>query len=146
MKILTNSVITRTYSELIEIPTYLGRFNYLKLDGHVAEETFGFDRYLNQKFYRSVEWRRVRDYVIARDLGCDLAYPGYEIYSKICWISEKRCWIRSILFVLLILPTMPFIMVMILFCSNHWRNASRGILLPGKKLEDFRWTIVFFYV
>lgn len=83
MKNLTNSVITRRYSELIEIPTYVGRFNYLKLDGHVAEETFGFDRYLNQKFYRSVEWRKVRDYVITRDLGCDLAYPGYEIYSKI---------------------------------------------------------------
>lgn len=83
MKILTNSNVIKSYSELIEIPTYKGRFRYLKLDGRVAEETFGFDRYLNQKFYRSAEWRRIRDHIIARDLGCDLAYPGYEIHSRI---------------------------------------------------------------
>ena len=83
MKICTNSEIVRSYSELLTRPTFIDRFRYLKLNGRVAEETFGFDRYLNQKFYRSAEWQSVRNYVISRDLGCDLAYPGYEIYKRI---------------------------------------------------------------
>ena len=57
----------RTYSELIRIPTFIERFEYLKLDGIVGEETFGFDRYLNQRFYRTPEWKRIRDEVIIRD-------------------------------------------------------------------------------
>lgn len=73
----------RSYSELITIPTFEARFEYLKLDGLVGEETFGFDRYLNQTFYRSQEWKSIRDFVIVRDLGCDLAIEGYEIYGKI---------------------------------------------------------------
>ena len=75
--------IIRTYSELITIPTFKDRFEYLKLNGTVGEETFGFDRYLNQTFYKSHEWRTVRDLVIIRDYGCDLAMPGHEIYGKI---------------------------------------------------------------
>lgn len=68
----------RTYSELIEIPTFIDRYKYLKLGGRVGEETFGFDRYLNQEFYtRDREWLAVRDKVIIRD-GCDLAMPGRE--------------------------------------------------------------------
>lgn len=73
----------RTYSELIRIPTFEERFNYLKLDGKIAEETFGFDRWMNQRFYHSSEWKRVRDQVIIRDLGCDLASEGYEIGGMI---------------------------------------------------------------
>ena len=69
----------RTYSELITIPTFEERFEYLKLSGVVGEDTFGFDRYLNQDFYRSKEWRSVRDKVIIRDNACDLAMPGHEI-------------------------------------------------------------------
>lgn len=79
----TKTTIIRTYSELMSIPTFLGRYEYLKLDGRVGQETFGFDRYLNQRFYHSDEWRSVRDYVIVRDLGCDLAMEGYEIQRKI---------------------------------------------------------------
>ena len=71
----------RTYSELSKLKTFEERFNYLKLDGHVGEDTFGFDRYINQKFYKSAEWRRVRDFVITRDAGCDLGIPDREIYS-----------------------------------------------------------------
>lgn len=82
MKAMMNLSI-KTYSELIKIPTFIDRFSYLKLDGHVGDETFGFDRYLNQQFYHSREWRRIRDYVIARDLGCDLGIEGYEIHGKI---------------------------------------------------------------
>jgi hypothetical protein len=75
--------IIRTYSELIKIPTFLERFEYLKLRGRVGEETFGYDRYINQKFYTSKEWRRIRDQVIIRDNGCDLAVEGYEIFDGI---------------------------------------------------------------
>lgn len=73
----------RTYSELILLPTFQKRFEYLKLDGLVGEETFGFDRYLNQVFYKSKEWRSIRDYVITRDNGCDLGIEGHEIYGRI---------------------------------------------------------------
>lgn len=73
----------RTYSELITIPTFNERFEYLRLDGKVGEETFGFDRYLNQSFYKSPEWLSVRDFVIIRDGGCDLAMEGHEIFGKI---------------------------------------------------------------
>lgn len=73
----------RTYSELIEIPTFEERFEYLKLNGSVGEETFGFDRWLNQHFYRSAEWKSIRDYVIIRDEGRDLGIDGREIFGKI---------------------------------------------------------------
>lgn len=73
----------RTYSELIAIPTFDGRFEYLQLNGLIGEETFGFDRYLNQIFYRSQEWKSIRDFVIVRDNGCDLAMDGYEIHGRI---------------------------------------------------------------
>lgn len=73
----------KTYSELLKFATFEDRFNYLMLNGGVAEETFGFDRWLNQNFYRSAEWRSIRDFVIIRDGGCDLAMDGYEIYDKI---------------------------------------------------------------
>ena len=73
----------RTYSELIQLPTFEERFRYLQLNGQVGEDTFGFDRYINQRFYRSKEWLQVRDYVIVRDKGCDLGVEGYEIYGRI---------------------------------------------------------------
>lgn len=73
----------RTYSELILLPTFEERFKYLQLNGRVGDDTFGFDRYINQKFYRSVEWKRIRDYIIIRDNGCDLAVDGYEIHGRI---------------------------------------------------------------
>ena len=69
----------RTYSELLTIPTFIERYRYLKLGDRVGEETFGFDRYLNQQFYRSKEWRDIRNYVITRDRGCDLAVADREI-------------------------------------------------------------------
>ena len=73
----------KTYSELILLPTFEERFEYLRLDGRVGEDTFGFDRYLNQLFYRSYEWRKIRDYVIVRDNACDLGVEGYDIYGKV---------------------------------------------------------------
>lgn len=69
----------RTYSEMMKLPSFKERFNYLKLEGRVGEETFGFDRYLNQVFYKSPEWQRVRRNVIIRDKGCDLGIDDREI-------------------------------------------------------------------
>ena len=76
-------MMIRTYKDLSSLPTLEERFEYLKLQGEVGQSTFGFDRYINQKFYRSFEWLRVRDYVIIRDKGCDLGDPDYEIHGRI---------------------------------------------------------------
>ena len=73
----------RTYSELIALPSFEERYDYLKLDGSVGIETFGFDRVLNQMLYRSQKWRNVRDRVIIRDNGCDLGVEGYEIRGSV---------------------------------------------------------------
>ena len=73
----------RTYSELITLPTFEERFEYLRLGGKVGAETFGFDRYLNQIFYKSDKWLSVRDKVIIRDNGCDLGIEGREIRGRI---------------------------------------------------------------
>ena len=73
----------KTYSELITLPTFEERFAYLQLSGVVGKDTFGFDRYINQFFYRSKKWRSIRDQVIIRDNGCDLGVEGYEIYGNI---------------------------------------------------------------
>ena len=73
----------RTYTELSRRHTFEDRFDYLNLRGVVAVDTFGFDRYLNQSFYRSREWRHIRADVIARDLGCDLGVPDHEIYDRL---------------------------------------------------------------
>ena len=78
----------KTYSELIAIPTYNDRFRYLKMSGKVGETTFGFERYLNQIFYKCPEWIETRNKVIVRDEGCDLAFPGYEIRGKIIIIHH----------------------------------------------------------
>lgn len=69
----------RTYSELIKFPTFQERFEYLRLAGIVGKETFGFDRYMNQIFYKSKEWASVRREVIIRDNGCDLGVDGYAL-------------------------------------------------------------------
>ncbi len=73
----------RTYSELSRLQTFRERFEYLRLDGIVGVEIFGFDRYLNQVFYNSDEWKAVRKTVIIRDKGCDLGMYGYDIHGKI---------------------------------------------------------------
>lgn len=73
----------RTYSELILLPTFEERYRYLRLQGKIGESTFGFDRYLNQVFYRSQRWKAVRDHVIIRDNGCDLGIEGREIHGPI---------------------------------------------------------------
>lgn len=73
----------KNYKELIELPTFEERYRYLKLDGVVAYETFGSDRYLNQKFYRSTEWKLFRRDVLIRDMGCDLGIEDRPIYGRV---------------------------------------------------------------
>lgn len=73
----------KTYSELSKLQTFEERYAYLKLSGTVGKDTFGYDRYLNQIFYRSQEWKSIRDKVIIRDEGCDLGVDGYEIHGQI---------------------------------------------------------------
>lgn len=72
-----------SYSKLQRIHTFEDRFDYLKLRGVIGQDTFGFDRYMNQQFYKSTEWKRIRQHVIARDLGCDLGIEGHEIFDKV---------------------------------------------------------------
>lgn len=72
-----------SYSEMITLPTFEERYDYLRLHGSVGEETFGFDRYLNQRFYRSAEWRRLRSAVIARDEALDLGVPEHPILGHV---------------------------------------------------------------
>lgn len=80
---MVTQIMIRTYTELSKLKTFEERFRYLKLDGIVGQETFGFDRYLNQVFYRSAKWKSVRNKVIVRDNGCDLGIEGHEIYGRI---------------------------------------------------------------
>lgn len=87
---MTNQRIIRTYSELIKLPTFKERFEYLKLGGVIGEETFGFDRYLNQMFYKSREWKKLRNDIIVRDNGCDLAMPDREIIDQTILIHHMN--------------------------------------------------------
>lgn len=79
-----------------KLETFEERYQYLCLDGVVGEDTFGFDRYLNQTFYRSQRWKRVRDQVIVRDNGCDLGIEGHEIYGKVLIHHMNPITIRDI--------------------------------------------------
>ena len=81
---MTRSTMSiRRYSELVTIESFEERYDYLKIGGSVGEQTFGFDRWINQDFYRSREWKRIRNEVIARDLGCDLGVAGHEIHDRV---------------------------------------------------------------
>lgn len=73
----------RSYSELSQLQTFEERFEYLRLSGKVCDETFGFDRYLNQQLYRSAKWKKIRDQVIIRDGGCDLGIEDREVMGKV---------------------------------------------------------------
>ena len=86
----------RTYSDLRHLKTFEERYDYLRLGGIVGERTFGFDRWINQGFYRSSEWKRARNYVITRDNGCDLGVEGYEIYSGLLVHHMNPIFVKDI--------------------------------------------------
>jgi len=88
--------MNRRYSELSQFKTIDDRYDYLKLMGTVGKQTFGWDRHFNQKFYHSIEWKRVRDFVIVRDDGCDLGIPGFEIRDKILIHHMNPIWIEDL--------------------------------------------------
>lgn len=79
---MATSKMIKTYEELLKFKTFEERFNYLRLDGTVGKDTFGFDRFFNQIFYKSKDWLRIRDQIIIRDNGCDLGVEGYEIRGQ----------------------------------------------------------------
>ena len=83
MMTMMNDRHIRTYSELMKLTTFEDRFKYLKLEANVGDATFGFDRYLNQQFYRSSEWKSIRNQVIMRDNACDLGIPDRELDKRI---------------------------------------------------------------
>lgn len=124
----------RTYSELIKLKTFKDRFEYLKLDGIVGEETFGFDRYMNQIFYKSREWTSVRRAVIIRDNGCDLGVEGYEIHGKILIHHMNPINLSDIVHKTDELLNPDYLITTVLSTHNaiHYSDAS---LLPALPIE-----------
>lgn len=94
--VTTTKTIIRSYEGLLKLHTFEERFQYLSLRGNVGRSTFGLERYLNQAFYTSRQWKDVRHIVIARDEGRDLAMPGYEIYDKVIIHHIKPMTIEDI--------------------------------------------------
>ena len=130
-------MIIRTYSELKRLPTFEERYNYLRLSGQVGKETFGFDRYLNQVYYRSQRWKKIRDYVIVRDNGCDLGVEGYEIQDRIIVHHMNPLTVEDIELETEYLTDPEFLISTVLNTHNaiHYGDES---LLPRLPIERTR--------
>lgn len=126
----------RTYKELMRIPTFLERFEYLKLDGRIGDQTFGFDRYINQTYYRSKAWKKLRDEVIIRDHGCDLAMPGYDIYSQLRVHHMNPLTIEDIENCTEFLTNPDYLITTTLNTHNaiHYGDASLLLELPKERV------------
>ena len=127
----------KTYSELIHLATFEERFQYLKLSGTVGKETFGFDRYLNQNFYRSAAWKRVRDQVIMRDNGCDLGIDDRIIYGKILIHHMNPINDRDILDLTDILLN-PEYLICVSHITHNAIHYSDESLLPSEPIVRFK--------
>lgn len=119
----------KRYSELILLPTFEERYKYLQLNGVIGDETFGFDRYINQMFYRSQEWKQVRDYVIVRDNGCDLGIEGHEIRGKILIHHMNPIGIKDIQQVNKILLDPEYLITTMLFTHNAIHYGDESLLV-----------------
>ena len=119
----------KKYSELILLPTFEERYKYLQLNGIIGDETFGFDRYINQMFYRSQEWRQVRDYVIVRDNGCDLGIEGHEIRGKILIHHMNPIGIKDIQQVNKILLDPEYLITTMLSTHNAIHYGDESLLV-----------------
>ena len=119
----------KRYSELILLPTFEERYKYLQLNGVIGDETFGFDRYINQMFYRSQEWRQVRDYVIVRDNGCDLGIEGHEIRGKILIHHMNPIGIKDIQQVNEFLLDPEYLITTMLSTHNAIHYGDEGLLV-----------------
>lgn len=119
----------KRYSELILLPTFEERYKYLQLNGVIGDETFGFDRYTNQMFYRSQEWKQVRDYVIVRDNGCDLGIEGHEIRGKILIHHMNPIGIKDIQQVNKFLLDPEYLITTMLSTHNAIHYGDEGLLV-----------------
>lgn len=124
----------KTYSELIQLKTFEERFRYLKLNGQVGTETFGFDRYINQQFYtRSKEWLSVRREIIIRDNGCDLGIEGRDIYGKIFVHHMNPLSVRDITDVSKYLLNPEYLITVSFETHNAIHYGSEDLLLSIPK-------------
>ena len=128
----------KRYSELILLPTFEERYKYLQLNGVIGDETFGFDRYINQMFYRSQEWKQVRDYVIVRDNGCDLGIEGHEIRGKILIHHMNPIGIKDIQQVNKILLDPEYLITTMLSTHNaiHYGDESLLVTDPIERSKN----------
>ena len=128
----------KRYSELILLPTFEERYKYLQLNGVIGDETFGFDRYINQMFYRSQEWKQVRDYVIVRDNGCDLGVEGREIRGKILIHHMNPIGIKDIQQVNKILLDPEYLITTMLSTHNaiHYGDESLLVTDPIERSKN----------
>lgn len=128
----------RTYSELSQLKTFRERYEYLRLNGRVGEETFGFDRYLNQIFYKSDEWKAIRDFVIVRDNGCDLGVEGYDIHGKILIHHMNPILAEDILKRSDFLLNPEYLITTVLSTHNaiHYGDDSLLITLPVERTRN----------
>ena len=128
----------RTYTELSQLKTFRERYEYLRLNGKVGEETFGFDRYLNQVFYKSEEWKSIRDFVIVRDNGCDLGVDGYEIHGKILIHHMNPILAEDILKRSDFLLNPDYLITTVLSTHNaiHYRDDSLLITVPVERTRN----------
>ena len=128
----------RTYSELCQLSTFEDRFDYLRLNGSVGKDTFGFDRYLNQQFYRSSEWKRIRDRVILRDNGCDLGVEGYEIRGRILIHHINPISVEDI-YTMSDLLMNPEYLICVSHCTHnaiHYGDESLIITAPIERTQN----------
>lgn len=120
----------KSYSELIALPTFEERYRYLRLNGNVGVDTFGFDRYLNQKFYRSAEWRRIRDYVIVRDNGCDLGIEDRMIPGRILIHHMNPIREKDIIYMTDLLTNPEYLICVSHMTHNAIHYGDEGLLIP----------------
>ncbi len=127
----------RTYSELSQLRTLKERYLYLKLNGTVGEETFGFDRYFNQIFYKTQEWKSIRDLVITRDNGCDLGIDGYEIFGRLYIHHMNPILVEDITNRSKFLLDLEYLISTTHLTHNAIHYGDEG-LLPQDPIERFR--------
>lgn len=130
--------MSRSYSELILLPTFKERYEYLRLDGVIGEETFGFDRYVNQRFYKSREWKQVRDLVIIRDNGCDLGIEGFDIYGKIFIHHMNPIMLRDIQNATEFLLNPEYLICTTLDTHNaiHYGDSNLLVTAPSERTKN----------
>lgn len=128
----------KTYSELSTLSTFKERYEYLRLGGTVGEDTFGFDRYLNQIFYKSAEWQSVRREVIIRDNGCDLGLEEYEIRGKILIHHMNPICVEDIVKRSDMLLNPEYLITTVLATHNaiHYGDATLLPILPKERSRN----------